>query len=191
MKTIIVYSSQTGFTKKYSEWLAEKLGGETISVKEALKKDDKFFEGFDAIVYGGWVAVEKIHKLDWFTSRMDKWHDKKLAVFCTGASPATFSGITALLDRSLTNEQKKYAKAFYCPGGLDYSKMSLGSKMLMKTFAAMLKGKKNKTEDEAAMAEHVSASCDMTDKKYLEPIIEYLSDKAPALSSTADMQKCS
>ena len=52
--------------------------------------------------------------------------------------------------------------------------MSLGSKMLMKTFSAMLKGKKNKTEDEKAMAEHVSASCDMTDRKYLAPIIEYL-----------------
>ena len=65
-------------------------------------------------------------------------------------------------------EQKKYARAFYCPGGLDYSKMSMGSKMLMKTFAAMLKSKKNKTADEIAMAERVSASCDHSDKKYLD-----------------------
>lgn len=174
MKTIIVYSSQTGFTQKYSEWLAEELGGETISVKEASKKDDDFFDSFDTIVYGGWVAVEKIHKLDWFTSRMAKWRGKKLAVFCTGASPATYSGVNTLLDKALNDEQEKYAKVFYCPGGLDYSKMSLGSKMLMKTFSAMLKSKKNKTEDEKAMAEHVSASCDMTDRKYLAPIIEYL-----------------
>ena len=174
MKTIIIYSSQTGFTKKYSEWLAEKLGAETMSVKSAVKMDADAFRGYDAIVYGGWVAVEKIHKLNWFTDRMAKWKGKKLAIFCVGASPANYSGTQALLERSLNDEQKKYARAFYCPGGLDYSKMSMGSKMLMKTFAAMLKGKKNKTAEEIAMAESVSASCDLTDKKYLDPIINYL-----------------
>ena len=174
MKSIIIYSSQTGFTKKYSEWLAESIGAELMTIKEAAKKDNSFFDSFDTIIYGGWVAVEKIHKLDWFADRIEKWRDKKLAVFCTGASPATYSGVQHLLDKSLTDEQKKYAKAFYCPGGLDYSKMSLGSKMLMKTFAAMLKSKKNKTDDEIAMAEHVAHSCDQTDKKYLEPILEYL-----------------
>lgn len=174
MKTIIVYSSQTGFTKKYAEWLAEELDAETISVKEAHKKKDEFFDFFDCIIYGGWVAVEKIHKLDWFTGRIDKWHEKKLAVFAVGASPEKYSGVKTLLEKSLNGEQQKYAKAFYCPGGLDYDKMSIGSKMLMKTFAAMLKNKKNKTEDEKAMAEHVSASCDLTDRKYLEPIIDYI-----------------
>ena len=109
MKSIIVYSSQTGFTKKYSEWLAESIGAELMTVKEAAKKDDSFFDSFDTIIYGGWVAVEKIHKLDWFTNRIEKWRDKKLAVFCTGASPATYSGVQNLLDRSLTDEQPSTA----------------------------------------------------------------------------------
>ena len=156
MRTIIVYSSQTGFTKKYAEWLAEKLSAEIMTFKDAHKKDDKFFEPYDAIIYGGWVAVEKIHKADWFTSRIEKWHNKKLAMFCVGASPAKYSGVDNLLNKSLTDEQKKFAKVFYCEGGINYEDMPLGSKMLMKTFAAMLNGKKDKSPDDIAMAEHVS-----------------------------------
>ncbi|MBP5377925.1 MAG: flavodoxin [Ruminococcus sp.] len=156
MRTIIVYSSQTGFTKKYAEWLAEKLSAEIMTFKDAHKKDDKFFEPYGDIIYGGWVAVEKIHKADWFTSRIAKWHNKKLAMFCVGASPAKYSGVDNLLNKSLTDEQKKFAKVFYCEGGINYEDMPLGSKMLMKTFAAMLNGKKDKSPDDIAMAEHVS-----------------------------------
>ena len=174
MRTIIVYSSQTGFTKKYAEWLAEKLGAEIMTIKDARKKDDKYFDSYDAIIYGGWVAVEKIHKADWFTSRIEKWQSKRLAMFCVGASPAKYSGVDSLLKKSLTDEQKKYVKVFYCEGGLDYDKMTLGSKMLMKTFAAMLNGKKEKTPDDIAMAEHISKSGDYTDKKFIEPIAAYI-----------------
>lgn len=174
MKTLIVYFSQTGFTQKYAEWLAEALGGNTLTMKEASKKDDSFFNEYDAIIFGSWLSMEKIAKADWFTSRIDKWKGKKLAIFGVGASPAEYSGIQGILDKTLTEEQKKYAKAFYCVGGLSYEKMSFGSKILMKSFAAMLKGKKNKTETDKAMIEHVASSCDHTDKKYIEPIVAYI-----------------
>ena len=175
MKKVIVYSSQTGFTKRYTEWLAKKINAETMSIKDAYKKNDSYFDTYDAIIYGSWVAVEKIHKADWFTKRIGKWKNKKLAMFCVGASPASYSGVNTLLNRALTDEQKKFVKVFYCEGGIDYDKMSLGSKVLMKTFAAMLRSKKNKTPDEAAMAEHVSKSCDCTDPRFIEPIAAYIS----------------
>ena len=39
MKTIVVYSSQTGFTEKYAKWIAEALNCEAIPVKQAKKLD--------------------------------------------------------------------------------------------------------------------------------------------------------
>ena len=62
MKTLIVYFSQTGFTQKYAEWLAEALGGTTLTMKEASKKNDSFFNDFDAIIFGSWLSMEKIAK---------------------------------------------------------------------------------------------------------------------------------
>ena len=51
MKTIIIYTSQTGFTKKYAEWIAQDTAGELMTLKEAEKKPDTFFASFDTIIY--------------------------------------------------------------------------------------------------------------------------------------------
>ena len=55
MNTIIIYSSQTGFTERYAKWLADELSAETITLADAKKKNDDYFKEADAIVYGGWV----------------------------------------------------------------------------------------------------------------------------------------
>ena len=55
MNAVIVYASQTGFTKKYAEWLAERTGGEAMEIKEAESKGAEYFDKYDAIVYGGWA----------------------------------------------------------------------------------------------------------------------------------------
>ena len=43
MKTLITYSSQTGFTKKYATWLSEELKADCIPLKEAKKVKDMSF----------------------------------------------------------------------------------------------------------------------------------------------------
>ena len=40
MKTLIVYTSQTGFTQRYAEWLAEEMKADILNLKEAQKKDE-------------------------------------------------------------------------------------------------------------------------------------------------------
>ena len=32
MKTIVIYQSQTGFTKRYAEWIAEAVGADCIAL---------------------------------------------------------------------------------------------------------------------------------------------------------------
>ena len=36
-KTLIIYTSQTGFTKKYAEWISEAAGCECVEFKKARK----------------------------------------------------------------------------------------------------------------------------------------------------------
>ena len=176
MESIVVYSSQTGFTKRYAHWLAKALGGNAMPLEKAVKKTDDFFEPFGAIIYGGWAVSGKVSKSSWFTDRIDKWRGKKLAIFCVGASPNESPHVNEILDKLLTEEQKGYAKAFYCQGGLAYDKMPLGSKLAMKAYAAFLKKRKNQTEDEKMMAEMVSKSYDIADPKYIAPIVEYITE---------------
>ncbi len=78
------------------------------------------------------------------------------------------------LQNALTDEQKKYIEVFYCQGGFNYDKMKPQYKLAMKLFVSTLKNKKNATEKEKAVAEIVSSSYDVSDIKYIEPIVEYL-----------------
>ena len=70
------------------------------------------------------------------------------------------------------DNQSSYIKAFYCQGGFDYDKMNGPSKLAMKMFAGALK--KQKDEKSQQVAEYISKSYDISDAKYLDPIVAYL-----------------
>ena len=79
MKTLIIYTSQTGFTKKYSQWLADEMKADIYDLKDAKKKDAAFFDAYDAIVYAGWIMAGKVVKSNWFLEKTPDWKEKRLA----------------------------------------------------------------------------------------------------------------
>ena len=146
MKTLIIYTSQTGFTKKYAEWIAEKTSGDILELKDAQKKSDSFFADYQAIVYGGWLMAGSTVKVKWFLNKAASWQDKRLAVFCVGGSPNDNPDVEVTLKKMLTDEQRKYIRTFYCQGGFNYEKMNGPSKLAMKMFVSALKKKKDQKE---------------------------------------------
>ena len=169
MKTAIIYVSQTGFTKQYAEWLAEEVQGDCMTIAEAEKKD---LSGYDAVVFGGWCMAGSIKKLDWFKRKLAQLGDKKKAVFAVGASPIENPELEEAFERIFAGEEWKDVSKVYCPGGICYEKMKPVSKTMMKMFVKMLA--KNKSEKEQAMAEMLAKSYDISDRKYIEPIVDYL-----------------
>lgn len=168
MKTIIIYNSQTGFTKRYAKWIAEATGADCFELSEAKKKN---LATYEAIIFGSWVCAGGISKLSWFKSNIDKWSDKKLIVFCVGASPIDNPEIEPALKQNFKESEWKKVSVFYCQGGFNYEKMSTPSKLMMKIFIKTLKAKKNKTEAEEEMIKMISSSYDISDKKFIEPIV--------------------
>ena len=174
MKTIIVYSSQTGFTERYAKWLSEELSADAITLAEAKKQSDQYFEDADAIIYGGWAMGGKVVNSEWFTPRIPQWKGKKLALFCVGGSPNENPEVETALYNALTEEERAYAKAFYCQGGISYEKMKLPSRLAMKAFASMVRKKKDATEQDKMMGEMLSHSYDISDRKFITPIATYV-----------------
>lgn len=171
MKTIVIYNSQTGFTKRYAEWIAEETGADCFELSEAKKKS---MDGYDAIIFGGWACAGGISKLSWFKGNIDKWSGKKLIAFCVGGSPLENPEIDVALRQNFSPVEWEKVSVFYCPGGFNYEKMSAPSKLMMKMFIKALKAKKDKTEEEEVMVKMIASSYDITDKKYIEPILECL-----------------
>ena len=170
MKSIVIYNSQTGFTKQYAQWISEAAGCECVPLKEAgtINPAD-----YDAIVFGSWFMAGMIKKLNWFKKQMPSLSHagKKLVVFAVGASPAESPLVPEALAKIFTEEEKKHVKLFYCPGGLSYEKMNGFSRFMMKMYAKALASKKDVSENDRKQAEMIASSYDISDKKYIEPII--------------------
>ncbi len=169
MKTIVIYTSQTGFTKRYAEWISETVNADCYDLSDAKKMN---LNSYNTIIYGGWACAGGISKLNWFKSNIENWKDKKLIVFCVGASPIENPEIEPALKNNFTETERENISIFYCPGGFNYEKMSTTSKMMMKLFLQANKAKKNKTPADEEMIRMISSSYDISDKKYIEPIIK-------------------
>ncbi|RKM59419.1 flavodoxin [Butyrivibrio sp. CB08] len=172
MKTLVVYTSQTGFTKRYAQWIAERMSADILDLKDAQKKDDSSFAGYEAIVYAGWLMAGKVVKVNWFFEKAKGWKDKHLALVAVGGSPNDNPDVETALKDMLTEEQSAYIKAFYCQGGFNYEKMNLPSKLAMKAFVSTLK--KSKDEKQREVGSYIDHSYDVSDIKFIEPVVAYL-----------------
>ncbi|MCR4580487.1 MAG: flavodoxin domain-containing protein [Treponema sp.] len=170
MSAIVIYKSQTGLTKKYAEWISQASGCQCLDFKKARKLD---LTAYDTIIFGGWCMAGGITKLDWFKNQISSLADagKKLIVYAVGASPAESPEIAEAMRQNFSEDEWKKVKVFYCPGGLDYNKMKLGSRLAMKMFVRILSSKKDVSQKDLCQIEMLSHSYDLTDKKYIEPIL--------------------
>lgn len=171
MKTAVIYHSQTGFTRRYARWIAEAAEADCFTLSEAKKKN---LAAYEAIVFGSWACAGGIRNLNWFKGNIDKWAGKKLIVFCVGGSPVDNPEIGQALRQNFTKSEWEKVNVFYCPGGFDYEKMSAPSKLMMNMFIKALKAKKGKTEADQKMIRMISSSYDISDRKYIEPILKCL-----------------
>ena len=84
MNGIILYKSKYGATKKYADWLSESTGFPCI---ETDKADIKAVSEYDVIILGGGIYASGIAGFSFLKKNIAKLKDKKLIVFCCGASP--------------------------------------------------------------------------------------------------------
>lgn len=172
MKTAVIYTSKTGFTRRYAKWIAEAAQADCFDLKQVQKKD---FSDYDAIIYGGWVCAANVSHLKWFQNHLPQWTGKRLIVFAVGGSPADSPDIQSFMDRTFGGEEFRDVAAFYCPGGLSYENMSVPSRTMMRLFVKSVAAKKDKTPYEAEAARTMANSYDISDRKYIAPILSSLS----------------
>ena len=128
MKTIVVYKSETGFTKKYASWISEELKADIYDANE-VKVD--LLVKYDTIIYGGGLYASGIKGVSLITSNLGQLKGKKIVVFATGASPVRTDVVDHVINSNFTEEQLKQLKFFYLRGGFNYNGLTPISKVLM------------------------------------------------------------
>lgn len=158
---VIVYTSNTGFTKKYADMLAEKTGFPVYNIKELFK-----VKGGEEIIYLGWIKAGRIQGL----SKVLKNHAVK-AVCATG----TAKTIKPSQEVFQKNNKIQSLPFFYLQGGtfpVDEIKGFNG--MLMRMFLKMLKGQKDKDEEIRDTIQALEQGFDGVDETHLEPVLNWI-----------------
>jgi len=170
MKTIVIYKSRAGFTRKYAEWIAQELAADIF---EASKVNIDMLTAYDTVIYGGGLYAVGINGVKMVTENLEQLKGKKVVVFATGASPAIEEAINEVKNKNFTSEQQKQIRFFYLRGGFIYSKLTPLDKVLMTLLKWKLKGKRELTPDERGLLAAYDKGVDFTKKDNIEELVAY------------------
>lgn len=166
MGTVVLYASKTGFTKKYAEWIAKGLKCQAIPLD---KVDQAAIDQAEVIVFGGGIYAGRINGLKKMQKYLAKWSNKKFIVFATGAGPEGTEEVERVKSSNLSQNQD--IPFFYFRSGLNYEKMGLKDKLMMKCFVTILKKQKNKSEADQKALEAMEKSYDVCDQAKIKDLI--------------------
>lgn len=172
MKGIILYQSKYGATARYARWLSEATGFSITETKKAKLGDVK---QYDTVVLGGGLYASGISGISFLRKNAEELKDKKIIVFCVGASPYSEEGLAEVKARNMKGALSG-VPCFYCRGAWDFEKMGTIDKTLCKMLRKSVEKKPPEEHEpwEKALMEVGATSCDWTDRKHLEPILNEL-----------------
>jgi flavodoxin len=171
LRSVVVYRSISGFTKRYSTWIAEELEADLYDARKV--SIEKLLE-YDLIVFGGSLHAVGINGIRIVKDNFSKLADKKVIIFAVGASVHNKNILDEIKSRNFSVEEQKVFKFFYLRGGFVYNNLDLTNKILMTFFRIKLKLKSNRTPDEKGMLIAYSHPLDCAKKENIREIVEYV-----------------
>ena len=171
MKTVVlVYKSNTGFTKKYAQWIHEELNCTTIELKDA---DISEVTQYDIIIFGGGMHANKINGIEFIKNNLEIFKNNHLIVFATGATPAC--AVEQVKQFEQANIPSRYnIPFFYFQSGMNYKNMRIRDKMIMSSLKFALRVKKDKNSVEQGTMKAIDNSYDNTNQIFIKPLINYV-----------------
>ena len=182
-KGIILYSSRYGAAVRYAGWLAAETG---FDCEETAKADIADVEQYDTVILGGGVYASGIAGLSFLKKNIGRLRDKKVIVYCVGASPSDETAVRQIIEHNL-KDGLAGVPCFYCRGALDLNKMSFVDRNVCKLLLKAVEKKDPADREplENALMEAGDGRQDWTDRAYLEPVLAAVRGETAAPAEAA------
>ena len=176
-KTIIIYNSKYGHTKRYAQWLAEAVQADICENKNVNAEK---LNGYDTVVFGSSIYAGRNKGAVALAKHFERIKDKKIVLFTVGIyNPESESNIEKInedLNKTLTPEMRAKTAIFHLRGGIDSPNLSVPYKIMLKFVHSVLA---KKVESELSDADRdilavYGKTVDFSDRKMLEPIVELI-----------------
>lgn len=168
MKAIVIYTSTTGFTKRYAEWIAQALAADIV---QARKLRPESLSVYDTVIYGGSLHAVGIRGIKVLKKNFARLDGKRVIVFAVGATPASADVPEEVINANFSPGERARIRFFYLRGGFDYSKLGLADKLLMNLLKLKIKGKKERTPDEKGMLAAYARPVDFRKKDSIKDLV--------------------
>jgi len=172
-KTLILYRSKYGATKQYAEMLQEALSCDLQLSKDATLT---LMQEYDTIVFAGAIYAGGIAGLSVLRKNYAHIKDKKILIFCVGASPYDEKDFEAIKKHNLKSDLKDIP-VFYGRGAWDMDSMHLLDRTMCKCLRKSIAKKDPATYEPwmKALMEAQGQACNWVDKSYLQPLLAEIS----------------
>jgi len=188
-KTLIIYYSKYGTTKKYAEWIASELNGDICAISD-FKKDTQgkstqgkyTLDNYDVIVIGSALYAGRIQGMDIINKNYEILRGKKIVLFTCGladySKSENINEIAGRIAAVIPENIRQDIKIFYLRGGVNYKEMGFIHKKMM-DMMRMLEERKLKKEGDNASEETreflatYGQTLDFMDKSSIIGILEY------------------
>lgn len=170
MKGIVLYQSKYGATRRYAEWIAAETGFDCVETGKAKIED---VMQYDTVILGGGVYASGIAGLSFLRKNIAQLRDKKVAVFCVGASPYEEKAFRLMYEYNMKGALAGLP-CFYCRGAWDPENMTFVHRTLCRMLRKSVAKKDPEEYDvwEKALIEAGEEKYDWTDRAYIGPILE-------------------
>lgn len=167
MKNVLVlYNSKTGFSERYARWISEELQCDLINFNSFDKSQ---LANYELVVYGAGLFAGHINGIAKIKRWIEDFPKKTWVVFGTGATPSK-EGYQELIFKTNFPQAGgvRPSHFFYLLAGINYEKMSLFHRILMKLFAGMSAKKQGISKPSK------QTSVDLSNKLYIEDLVRYV-----------------
>ena len=178
-KTLVLYYSVYGTTKKYAEWIASELNGDIYALGD-LKVNNLAI--YDAIIIGSGLYAGKIKGMDIIINNYETLRGKKLVLFTCGLAdytkPENINTITGRINTAIPEHIRQNIKIFLLRGGIDYKRLTFLHRVMMGILNMIIVRKVKKdgdkpNEEDKEFIETYGKDIDFMDKNSIVGIVEY------------------
>ena len=176
MSNIILYGSHYGTTKLYAEELSRRTNIEVSSFKTI-----KDINQYDTIIYLGGLYAGGVLGMAKTLKNLNDVSHKKIILITVGLADPTDevnkNNIRNNIKRQLKKEVFEKAKIFHLRGGIDYSKLNFGHKIMLRLLYNSIKNlpEEKQTAEDKAMIETYNKKVNFIDFSSLDDIIHEIS----------------
>lgn len=172
-KTVVIYKSKYGSTKKYAQWLAVALDADILEAQKISAKD---IAPYDNILYGGYLYAGSISGVKLLTSNMDKLRGKRIIVFAVGCAPERKENNRHIISKNFSGNRRENISFFYLRGAFNYQELGLLDKFSIYILKAKIKRTKPEKldEDSKGFLEVCEKAMDWTNLDAIKPILSFI-----------------